>query len=371
MLTQSKVVAYLIERGLVSTETLVEGDLMVVEASRRNRNFKVISERSSSYLLKQGGAPNGVGTVAYEAGVYQLLQSGAGNDDFSCYLPRCYGYDPDEHILILELLTDGQNLREYQVHRGRFPTTFAALVGDALGTFHRAMQAESIEDGTGHTLSNQPPAVLSIHHPTLRLFQSISGATIRLIKIIQQFPKFCELLDGLRQGWRSEMLIHGDLRWDNCIVFRRSATWPKSSLRLVDWEFARIGDPCWDVGSVFGEYLGFWLLSIPIATAFASDRSGELSQFPLGRMQPAMRSFWRSYARRMDLDSPTSEEWLLRAVQYGAVRLIETACEQMHTATQLTGNVVCLLQLSMNILQRPREAIVQLLGIPLPKMEVL
>jgi hypothetical protein len=38
----------------------------------------------------------------------------------------------------------------------------------------------------------------------------------------------------------------------------------------------------------------------------------------------------------------------------------------MQKAAELTGNAVCLLQLSLNIMQRPREAIAYLLGIPLP-----
>ena len=82
-------------------------------------------------------------------------------------------------------------------------------------------------------------------------------------------------------------------------------------------------------------------------------------------MQPAMRSFWQSYVQGMGLDVATSSEWLLRAVKYGAARLVQTAYEQMQMSIHLTGNVVCLLQLSLNILQRPREAMVHLLGLPL------
>jgi hypothetical protein len=37
----------------------------------------------------------------------------------------------------------------------------------------------------------------------------------------------------------------------------------------------------------------------------------------------------------------------------------------MQMAMELSGNVVCLLQLSLNMLRRPQEAMVHLLGIPL------
>jgi hypothetical protein len=67
----------------------------------------------------------------------------------------------------------------------------------------------------------------------------------------------------------------------------------------------------------------------------------------------------------VSLDATTSYHWLLRAVKYGAARLVQIGFEQMQTSMQLTGPIVCLLQLSLNILRRPHEAAVYLLGIPL------
>ncbi len=131
-----------------------------------------------------------------------------------------------------------------------------------------------------------------------------------------------------------------------------------------------MGDPCWDVGAVFGGYLSFWLLSIPITGETPPDRFLELAQYPLEKMQPAIRSFWRAYVRRMDLDAAASNQWLLRASKYGAARLVQTAFEQMQHSMQLIGNVMCFLQLGLNIMQRPQEAAVQLLGIPFQQVRV-
>jgi hypothetical protein len=116
---------------------------------------------------------------------------------------------------------------------------------------------------------------------------------------------------------------------------------------------------------VFSNYLSFWLFSIPIMGEEPPDRFLELAPYPLERMQPAMRAYWQAYVRDMGLDAVTAKAWLLRAVKYGAARLVQTGFEHMHLSTQLTGNLVCLLQLSLNIMQRPHEAIAHLLGIPL------
>ena len=138
-----------------------------------------------------------------------------------------------------------------------------------------------------------------------------------------------------------------------------------AGLKLVDWELASVGDPCWDIGSVFNDYLSFWLLSVPVTGQELSEESLALARYPLDKMQPAIGAFWAAYIRRMGLDAGTADEWLVRSVQFAAARLLQTAFEQMQMATQLTGNVVFFLQVSLNMLQRPLEAAISLLGVPL------
>jgi hypothetical protein len=81
-------------------------------------------------------------------------------------------------------------------------------------------------------------------------------------------------------------------------------------------------------------------------------------------MQPAMRAFWRAYVMRMDLDSTRAARCLQRAARYAATRLLQTAYERTYGAAHVTPDAVCLLQMSLNILQRPEEAVMHLLGIP-------
>lgn len=365
MLTQLEVAAYLLQHNLISAASIVEGDLAVADTSRRNRNFKVISERGPSYLLKQGVGTGGIATVAHEALVYEFLRSLAGKDGLDNYLPRYYGYDTKEQILILELVRDAQNFREYHARRGRFSTLLAKVMGKALATLHRLIRTYGNEHDDDQIFVVSPPGVLSIHRPDPRILLDVSSANVELIKAVQHSAQFCRSLDEIREGWRTETLIHNDIKWDNCVIFARTSSKRKTRLKIVDWEVAGMGDPCWDIGSVFSNYLSFWLLSIPITGQAPPHRFLELARYPLESMQPAMRSFWQSYVRYMALDADTSGEWLLRAVKYAAARLVQTGYEQMQMSQYLTGNVACLLQLSLNILQRPQEAIVHLLGFPL------
>lgn len=80
-------------------------------------------------------------------------------------------------------------------------------------------------------------------------------------------------------------------------------------------------------------------------------------------MQPALRACWRAYTARLGLDQARANRWLLHATELAGARLLQTAYEAAQMATWLSSGLVLHLQLSLNILQRPREAAVQLLGI--------
>jgi Phosphotransferase enzyme family len=363
MLAHRDLALYLLKRQFITAASIVEDDLLLMDASRRNYNLKVISERGPSYFVKQGVGPDGIATIGHEAVVYELIQSLPGSPQLQCYLPHCYEYDPQEHLLILELLRDVQDFREYHTRNGRFSTTLATTMGNALSRLHcMARVAATRDEKMG--FSGRLPWILSLHRPGLGIFRNISNANLQLIQIIQYSSEFRRMLDELRQGWRAITLIHHDIKWDNCLVFAPANSRRKTRLKIIDWEFADLGDPCWDAGAVFSNYLSFWLFSIPITGEEPPDRFLELAQYPLERMQPAIRAYWQAYVQGMGLDRATSKEWLLRAVKYSAARLIQTAFEHLQMSIHLTSNLVCLLQLSLNIMQRPYEAIAHLLGIP-------
>jgi hypothetical protein len=104
---------------------------------------------------------------------------------------------------------------------------------------------------------------------------------------------------------------------------------------------------------------------MPITGEAAPERFVELARYPLEAIQPAIRAFWHAYVRRMGFDVTTLHHRLTRAVRYCAARLIQTCYESSQTTAHLMGTTQCMLQLSLNILQRPLEATIHLLGIPL------
>jgi hypothetical protein len=363
MLEQEDVARYLLDRGLIGPEALLDGELTIRDASSRNRNYRVQTSQGPCYFIKQGTAADSAASVAYEASVYERLIGGEAV--LASYLPRFFGYDHEQALLILELVRDADDLRSLHLSSGHFPPAPAALLGSALGALHRATQAGS-DPSPPVALA---PWILSVHRPDANVFRDLSSASLELIRIVQGSEGFPEALDALRQDWRAECLVHGDVKWDNCLVSSRADG--SQELRLIDWEGAVSGEACWDIGSALSHYLSFWLFSIPVTGSVPPERFPELATYPLDAMKPALGACWIAYADERRFDDATAARELVRAVACAGARLVQAAFEAAQMMNQITSAAVLHLQLALNILQRPQDAATELLGLPLTRPAVV
>ncbi len=353
MLSQADVAQYLLERDLIDARSIVDGDLVVRDVSARNCNFKVERRHAPSYLLKQGVTAEAAATVAHEAAVYEALWSSGAS--VCRHLPRFHGYG--DGVLVVELVGDGRDLREHHARWGRFPVTLAAATGRLLGVLHASTGRPS-----NQTRPERAPWVLSSHRPGLEVFRDMSAASLEVVKILQAEPALGRRFDELRESWSPEVLLHNDVKWDNFIVVSAPAT-RRRTLKLVDWEGAGRGDPCWDIGSVFAQYLSFWLCSIPVTGDAPPDEFPALAAYPLEAMQPAMGACWRAYLSARRLEDEDASRCLYTAVELAAARLVQTTLEMTQASVHLNSNAVLHVQLALNMVLRRREAAVHLLGI--------
>jgi hypothetical protein len=349
---------------LISPERVVDCDLRVTEASCRNRNFMVLSERGPSYILKQGINADGVETIAHESRIYRFLQDVPGSEEFQRFLPRFVKYDASRKILVLELLREAQDFHEYHIRNVRFSVSLSAMLGKALSALHR-ITAQALTDSPASAQKKRTPWALEMDRPPAGFITEASYAGLQIFRIVQNTSGFVALLAELRAGWQFDALTHNDIRWSNCLVHRGTGFKKRPELKIIDWEFAGPGDACWDTGAVFCAYLSSWVQSIPVSGGEPPDRFFDLARYPLEGVQPAIRSFWNAYTKERNFNASEAAEHLVRAVKYSAARLVQSSYEQMQYSPTLTGNVVCMLQLGLNIFQRPGEAIVHLLGLPL------
>jgi aminoglycoside phosphotransferase (APT) family kinase protein len=355
MLSQHEVVPYLLARGFLTSHSVVEGDLIVDDVSRRNHNFLVASP-SGRYLLKQAAGPERVQTISREAAFYKAvseMESG-----FLRYLPKFYLYDEDRQILVIESLENAETLREQQMRRGRSSGRVAEELADALAALHQIDAGSAFEFVTVEPLQVRLP-----HRPDLDIFRSISGGGIEVIKLIQADRNLVNALDQLTGEPKGSSVIHGDVRGDNFLLPVEALGERELWLKIIDFEFTALGDPAVDVGWMFADYLSQWIFSLPLIAGYRPDHFDAIARWPLRKVQPLIHSFWRRYVSSMRLDRSQSDQLRARTMKHCGVRLLHLALETTSRLSDITRSQLCLLQVGRNILLQPEAASVDLMGI--------
>jgi aminoglycoside phosphotransferase (APT) family kinase protein len=163
----------------------------------------------------------------------------------------------------------------------------------------------------------------------------------------------------MRTDWSVECLIHGDVRWDNCLL----ASGRSRRLYVIDWELAVYGDPWWDIGAMLAEHVGFWLQSIPISADDDPGHDLSAAGYPLHKLTRSASVFWSTYvsARRLDEQARSAALW--RTTRYAAARLIQSAFEWANTTSMLSNHSILAVQLAENIVTNPRAAAATLFGV--------
>lgn len=364
LLSSNDLVHYLLEQNLISFQSLVDDGLVVAPTGGRNHNFRVIRQDNPSFFVKQALSVDDQTrlTLHREASWYQAIHKADLFSTLRNYLPQYYGYDRDHALLVVELVMSGLDLREYHNRVRSFPINIARLLAQGLAACHLISEDRlSAEDLP--LFQVQRPWILTIDLHARTFQNAPSPAILELLQIVHQDPELEELLTDMRKQWRQTAVIHGDMKWDNCVVSPSSNSRLPIFIKLVDWEAFGLGDPGWDIGSIFHSYLSFWIWSMPLRENFNVSEMLENAQYPIEMMQPAIAAFWREYCEEMHLTEPQIQDLLIRSVRFSGARLIQTTYESMYRSLRLTGHAIYMIQLGHNLLSTPEEAIEILLGI--------
>ena len=360
-MTKNDLVHYLLERGLLDHRAVVDGDVMVVEGARRHHNYSVIRRQGVGLFIKQMQPDQAFSaqTLQKEAACYVMMESDPALAEIHSLMPRFRAYDPERHLLALELIEGSENLSELHRRLNAFPEDVARHVGELLARYHEASMRDLLPRANTAIFQGQPPWILSFHLMPRGSMQNLSAANGQFVTILQSYPDFGQALDRARAGWRRNALIHGDMKFDNVVV--RGAQTPEQSLHVVDWELADIGDSAWDVASILQAYLTWWIASLERVPA---NEANDAAQYPLESIQPAIRAFWDAYVSARRLEGRDADWELERAVSYAGARMLQTVYESMAWASSLTQHAVWQVQACINILKQPRAAATDLLGFP-------
>jgi hypothetical protein len=358
---------YLLWKGLISPGAIVDGDLVLAEAGRRNRNFKVLLRKQPGLFVKQikSTEPQAIATVQREATFYKNVHSDPRLAALAGMIPKFIDYESRRHALTLGLTDRAESMAERHLREAVFPEDSARLLGTALATVHSQGVVILRDPVFRAQFPFQLPWPLLLDQTGYSFLDGFGPIGLQLSAALRQFPSLQFHLSALRPLWQYDSLIHGDMKWDNCLI--RNSEPARPELTIVDWELADIGDGAWDVATIFKEYVVTAILSAQTPQATAQPGAGHIAppkQNTIETLQPSVRSFWNAYSEARGFPGPTSQAFLDRAVRFTAARMVIAVLEYLAGSQQLGALGNAMLQASVNILEAPQVAAIQLIGVP-------
>lgn len=332
--------------GLVTNEQIVNEELTLSVDQTRNLLCILTSETGPQYFSKNivPGRPYAIQTLAQEAHFYEVAQSDSRFEPLGPILPKCLHYDPRNHVLVIEYYEDSDNLSRYYSHHHELNPVLAKRFGEALARCHTTTHLNHLSEQPA--FQEQLPWVISVTEdgPPTGL-QTLSGGNAQLIALIQQNPEIAKGFAVLRDSWKTSCLIHGDMKWDNCLLFPRDAPDTEKQIKIVDWEIVGYGDPMWDFGSFIHSYLIMWILTLDTIDSQANSGLEGINE-TLWKMQPSIKEFCDSYLAH---NSQVSEQDFLKAFQFCAARLVQSAFEMLLQSQEIYPAARIALDLSAQI----------------------
>lgn len=239
----SRATRLMVGRGLVSAADIHRFGVRARDLSQSNSVVLVECGDGRGYVVKdmRRRDEEKQGSPAAELALYKSV---SGHSELRSLVPEFLDYDGELEVLILEGLISSRRLDQSDGGRRALDPEVAEWLGGALGRWHRHATVLMGE------LEAADPWMLHIDSEN-RL--AILDAEDRLKEVVGRIltnAATAEIPLRVRQDWRSETVIHGDVRFANVLV-----NIAPPAVRFIDWETGGSGDPAWDVGAAVQEFL--------------------------------------------------------------------------------------------------------------------
>lgn len=359
-----EVVPYLLALGLLDRPELTEGRLRVHPVYRRNRSFHVHRGERAGLFVKQSPVAAAAGAIANEANVLRTAEA-LGSAGSRPLAPRLLHHDQERGVLVAELI-EGRPLVARTTNAPPPSVSGCRALGRTLAAVHEL--ARETASAAPRLLENRPPDLIdTLLWPRLGSLGQLSGGQLEYLRLVQDSGRLAAALSALKAAWCDSRLVHMDLRWDNAVLVEAPG---EPWLRLVDWETGGWGDPAWDVGSVFAAFVADWVLSIHEREGTSPAEALSAARRPLTDLQPAVSAFWTGYLEARRLQPGEAAGLLVSGSRMCGARLCQTSFETLQNADRCHAGTYRLTQVAHNILERPEQAAIHLLGLPLATVDL-
>ncbi|MCU0350537.1 MAG: aminoglycoside phosphotransferase family protein [Flavobacterium sp.] len=214
----------------------------------RNRYLEV-ETRSKSYIFKQSlyqflgdDIKDNTDELKYEAIYYQNVQSTS--------LPSFLVFFSDFQIIVTEKI----KAKSFKTLHETSPTknenkNHLNAIGRALNELHRKSMRKVDLFKAG--FPNKIPQLEKTDSDFTTLNIKNLGLFIYNTNV-KDFYKdgVIDIIKYINKTWDNQFIIHFDLRCDNILI-----DIDNESTKIIDWEFASVGDPYWDLAVICGDLL--------------------------------------------------------------------------------------------------------------------
>jgi aminoglycoside phosphotransferase (APT) family kinase protein len=237
----ANVANYLINAGLCTADTL-QAELDSIEDRSSNNNVFLVNLAGRRLVVKQPRRLEPLQPQLRSEGTfYWLTARQPPFDSLQPYVPGYLLYDGRSDVLVVDSRPNLKGLDSLDAGTPQWGSALQAA-GNALACLHRL---------TPDAFSAEVLALFSVTQPDV--FYLLEQGDIRNRYYAERAPQLvaqayaaselAQTLKSLRSQWRTQCLIHRDIRIGNVLVRAEDAR----ECILIDWELACLGDPDWDV----------------------------------------------------------------------------------------------------------------------------
>ena len=314
VLTLDNCCDYLLLFGFIDKKSIIEGDLLIRDASSRNTNFLVnrFQDKSKNILVKQPDIldEDYIQSMEIEANIYKLIYSEVEFEEIRAFIPEYLKYDEKNHILIMKQLNGVCRIFDY-FYYGPFIADSCIIAGFAncLAAMHN-IPTEVLKNSS---LKEAYPWFLDVSNKDYQKnIKENYPIAYDVMKEVFNNKAWMKTLKKARSSWKNDSFIHLDVRFTNWMISYRHQAGTDSPIWLIDWEMAGIGDPAWDLSFLIGDWisLGHYL------------KKNYDKKFPKieNKIIQQINIFWHQYCKKRNFNVGEKTELKSRVAQYLLVK---------------------------------------------------
>lgn len=345
--------SYLVERGLINSDSILQGRFALQSIASRNPVFIVRVDNTANYFIKSINKANreNISTFHKEADCLFLFKELPRFKTINSLTSSIVDFSSEDAVLILEYIENDGNLDSIYESISRASLQICMFkVSEILKSFHFQLSPKELSHHRLRKFSKYHPWVLNIPD----WFEGKSPPPFskermnnQVIYAITNYPEHLDFIRRTKAKYKFESLIHGDVKFSN-LLFKKSEN--RISLKLVDWEISDIGDSLWDVAGFIHNILLSKIFSLERNRVTVDIKTVEsLNLFHNEWLMTSI--FWKNY---MDIEGSMSaqsqNDWV-KTLEFSAARLVQSAFEHNVGLNHIRTTVKLMMQLSLIILR--------------------